>query len=185
MATEPDRKRELLLDELKDAVGEEAVERADLDVDSALERQPSKLGAAFASSRLLLLVGGATLAVVGVIASLALENWLFFAVAIAVHAVLTVIVVGSALALTTEVEKPAPTVEAALEEEGVSDPSGALNDLVEQVEGEGEGSRTKRLATEDADGTGPAEQDPAGAAARQQASITPASEPTREAGPHS
>jgi hypothetical protein len=185
MATQPDRKRELLVDELKEAVGEEAVERADLDVDRALRRQPSKFGAAFASSRLLLLVVGATLAVVGVIASLALENWLFFAVAIAVHAVLTVVVVGSALALTTEVEKPAPTVEAALEAEGVSDPSGALNDLVEQVEGEREGSRTKRLATEDADETGPPEQDPAGAAARQQASATPASEPTRKVGEQS
>lgn len=134
MAAQPDRKRELLVDELKDAVGEEAVERADLDIDRALERQPSKLGAAYTSSRLLLIVIGAVLAVVGVIASLALDNWLFLAVAIAVHALFTVLVVGSALALTTEVEKPAPTVEAALEEEGVSDPSGALTDLVEQVE---------------------------------------------------
>jgi hypothetical protein len=133
MPTQPDRKRELLVDELKDAVGEQAVERADLDVERALERQPSKLSAASVSSRLLLIVIGAVLAVVGVIASLALENWLFFAVAIAVHGVFTVIVVGSALALTTEVEKPAPTAEAALEEEGVSDPSGALTDLVEQV----------------------------------------------------
>jgi hypothetical protein len=185
MAANPDRRRELLVEELKEAVGEEAVERADLDVDRALERQPSKLGAAFGSARLLLIVAGAALVVVGVIASLALENWLFFAVAIAVHAVLTVVVVGSALALTTEVEKPAPTVEAALQDQGVSDPSGALNDLVEQVQGEEEGSRTRRLATESADDTGPPEQDAANAAARQQASTTPASEPTQKAGERS
>lgn len=134
MAAQPDRKRELLVDELEQAVGREKVERADLDLDRALERRPSKLGAAFASSRLLLIVIGAVLAVVGVIASLALESWLFFAAAIAVHAVLTVVVVGSAFTLVSESEKPAPTVEAALEEEGVSDPSGALTDLVDQVE---------------------------------------------------
>lgn len=134
MATQSDRKRELLVDELAQAVGEERVERADLDLDRALERQPSKLGAAFASSRLLLIVVGAVLAVVGVIASLALESWVFFAAAIAAHALLTVVVVGSAFSLVTKGEKPAPTVEAALEEEGVHDPSGALTDLVEQVE---------------------------------------------------
>src|SRR5918997_32561 len=70
MATQSDRKRELLVDELAQAVGEERVERADLDLDRALERQPSNLGAAFASSRLLLIVIGAVLAVVWVIASL-------------------------------------------------------------------------------------------------------------------
>jgi hypothetical protein len=45
------------------------------------------------------------------------------------------VVVGSALALTVDGEKPAPTAEAKLEAEGVGDPSGALNELVEQVEG--------------------------------------------------
>jgi hypothetical protein len=49
--------------------------------------------------------------------------------------VLATVVIASALALATdEREKPAPTTEAALEEEGVSDPSAALDDLVEQVE---------------------------------------------------
>ena len=42
--------------------------------------------------------------------------------------------IGTALAFTTESEKPAATTEAQLEDEGVSDPAGALGDLVEQVE---------------------------------------------------
>jgi hypothetical protein len=128
-----DRKRELLVDELKQAVGEEAVERADLDVDGALERRPSRIGAAFQSARLMLLVVGAALLTIGVIASLALENWVFFGLAIATHALLSTVVIASALALTTDVDKPDPTVEAALEEEGVPDPSGTFNDLVEQL----------------------------------------------------
>jgi uncharacterized membrane protein len=130
-----DRKRELLIDELKSAVGNEAVERADLDVDRALERRPSRLAQAFRSARLLLLVVGGALLVVGVIASLALESWVFFGLAIAAHALFSGVVIGSALALTQQEEKPSPTAEAALEDEGVSDPGAALDDLVEQVEG--------------------------------------------------
>jgi hypothetical protein len=132
-----DRKRELLVDELKRVVGEDAAERADLDVERALKRRPSRLAPAVRSSRLLLLVAGAALLVVGVIASLALENWIFFALAIAAHALFSTLVIGSALALVTDGEKPDPTTEAELEEEGVSDPGGALDDLVEQVEGRG------------------------------------------------
>lgn len=138
-----DRKRELLVDELEAAVGAEAVERTDLDVDRALERRRSGLAGAFRSTRLLLLVAGSALLVTGVIASLALENWVFFAAAIVAHALFTFVVIGSALAMTTETEKPSPTAEAALQEEGVSDPSGALNDLVEQVAGEEQDEPTR------------------------------------------
>jgi hypothetical protein len=177
-----DRRHALLVEELKEAVGEEAVEQTDLDIDRALERRRSRIGTAFSSARLLLLVAGAALLVVGVIASLALENWILLGLAIAAHALFATVVIASALALSTEVEKPAPTVEAALEEEGVADPSGVFNDLVEQVASEEPGSRTARLVHEEADETGPPEHDLAGSAARQQASATPASEPTRQAG---
>jgi hypothetical protein len=135
VATQPDRKRELLIDELKDTVGEDAVERADLDIDRALAPRSSRAGAALASSRLLLVIAGSVLAVVGVIASLALDNWLFFALAIVAHALFATVVVGTGLAVVAEdSEKPAPTTEAQLEAEGVSDPAGVLGDLVEQVE---------------------------------------------------
>jgi hypothetical protein len=130
---QPDRKQQLLVEELKEVVGDEAVERTDLDFERAQERAPAGMGAAFTSSRLLLLVAGAALVVVGVIASLAFENWVLLGVALGAHALLAAVVVGSALMLSTAGEKPAATTEAALEEAGVSDPSGALDDLVEQV----------------------------------------------------
>jgi len=147
-----DRTEKLLVDELKHVVGEKAVERTDLDIDQALKRS-SRLGAAFASSRLLLIVFAGAFAVVAVVAAFAFESWVVLPVALAVHAVIAAVVIGSALVLTTEVEKPAPTTEAALEAEGVADPSAALNDLVEQVARE-EGSCPQRLAGDDADATG-------------------------------
>jgi hypothetical protein len=102
-------------------------------VDRAIDRRPRSIRTAFESSRLLLLVIGAALVVTGVVASLALGDWLFLPLALGAHALLTVIVVATAYAMTTESEKPAPTTEAALADEGVADPEGALSDLVRQV----------------------------------------------------
>jgi hypothetical protein len=130
-----DRKTDLLVDELRQAVGEEALDRADVDVDRALERQPSRIGATLRSARLLLLVVGGALLVIGVVASLALDNWLFLGVAVVAHGLVSAVVIASALALAGEGEKPGPTAEAALEEEGVEDPGAALGDLVDQVGG--------------------------------------------------
>jgi len=168
----------LLIDELKDAVGEEAVERADLDVDRALDSRPRSLRAALVSSRLLLIVIGAALVTAGVIASLATESWIWFGVALAVHALFAGVVVATALTLSTQVEKPGPTTVTALEAEGVADPEGALNDLVEQVAGQDEGSRVERTLTQEDDTTRP-DEDRAAAAAGQQSASTPASEATR------
>jgi len=170
--------RELLIDELKQAVGEETVERADLDVDRAIDNRPHGLRAAFVSSRLLLVVIGAALVTAGVIASIATGSWVWFGVAIGVHALFSVAVIATALATTTQVEKPAPTTVGALTEAGVADPEGALNDLVEQATGHEEGSRVERSITETADTRRPNE-DPGAAAAAQQSATTPASEPTR------
>src|SRR5215211_685045 len=172
--------RELLIDELRDAVGEEAVERAGLDVDRALDSRPRSLRGAILTNRLLLLVVGAALLVAGLIVSLATGSWVWFGVVIAAHAFFATIVIGTAVALSTQVEKPAPTTVTALETEGVADPEGALNDLVEQVSGQEEGSRMERTATQ-RDDTARPEDDPARAAAAQQSATTPASEPTRPA----
>jgi hypothetical protein len=179
-AGDPDRghARELLVDELKEAVGEEAVERADLDVDRAIERRPEGLGGAVSSNRLLLIVIGGALLTAGVVVSLATENWVFFAAAIVVHALVSVVVIGTALAASTQVEKPAPTTVTALEDKGVPDPEAAVNDLVEQANEQREGSRFDRAATQ-ADDTVAPEDDAAAAARGQQSASTPASEPTR------
>ena len=176
-----DRARELLIGELKEVVGEDAVRRADIDVDRAIAPGSRSLRAAFVSSRLLILVVGAVLLVAGVIASLATESWIWFGVAIFAHALVSTVVIGSAFAHTTQVEKPAPTTVTALEAEGVADPEGALNDLVEQVGEAEEGSRVKRAATDDAGGAA-ADGEPVKAALDQQGATTPASNPTRTPG---
>jgi hypothetical protein len=176
-AVDRGRARELLVDELKDAVGEDAVERADLDVDGALDRQPRSLRAAFVSSRLLLVVVGAALLTTGVIASMATESWVFFGLALLAHALFACVVIAAALTITTQVEKPGPTTVTALEAEGVADPEGALNDLVEQVSESEEGSRVERMAKQDE--TVAPQDDRAASTAAQQSASTPASEPTK------
>jgi membrane protein implicated in regulation of membrane protease activity len=102
-------------------------------VNRALDRRPRSLRAAFVSSRLMLIVLGGALLTVGVVASLATENWLWFGVALAAHALISTVVIAAAFSLMSQVEKPAPTTVTALEAEGVADPEHALNDLVEQV----------------------------------------------------
>ncbi len=174
--------RDTLIGELEDAVGEEAVEQADLDVDRAISERPHPGRSAFASSRLLILLTGATALTVGVIAALALGSWWLVAVAMLVHGVLTAVVVGSSMTLFSQVEKPDPSVVTKLEEEGVEDPEPVINDLVEQVADKEEGSRTQRAVTDDAGETRPTEEDGAEAVTRQQGATTPASEPTRKAG---
>ena len=162
-------------------MGDEAVERADLDVDRAVESRSRSLQGAFTSSRLLLIVLGAALLLVGVVASLATGSWVWFAVALGAHALMSGVVLTSALALSTQVEKAAPTTVTALEAEGVADPEGALNDLVEQVAEHDEGSRTKRTLAQEDDTIRP-EDDRVAATAAQQGASTPASEPTKPKG---
>ena len=67
------------------------------------------------------------------IIALALQSWVVFAVILVIHAIGTTIVVTTTLRTTRNVEKPAPTTVAMLEDEGVSDPEGALNRLVDQA----------------------------------------------------
>ncbi len=133
MSEQTERSRELLVGELREVVGDEAVKGADLDVERALGRRSGGIGAAMPTSRLLLLIVGAVLLLVGVVASLALDNWLLLVAAMALHGVFAAVVIASAFILTNSKEKPAPTVEAALHDEGVADPEAALDDLVEQV----------------------------------------------------
>jgi hypothetical protein len=174
--------RQTLKEELEDAVGSEAVEDTDLDIDRAISERPNTVRAAFAESKLLIVVIGATVLTVAVIAALATESWWLLGVALVVHGLLTAVVVSITMAMSSEVEKPDPNAVAKLQEEGVDDPEPVLNNLVEQVADQDEGSRGSRTVKEDAGETRPAEEDPKESASRQQAASTPASEPTRTVG---
>jgi hypothetical protein len=127
------RAKETLVEELRDAVGDDAVNRADLDVDGAIYDTGRAKTPETGRSRLLLVVAGAAGVIVAAIIALALQSWIVFAALLVLHAIGTTIVVATALRTTLNVEKPSPTTVAMLESEGVSDPERALNRLVDQA----------------------------------------------------
>jgi hypothetical protein len=137
-----------LIDEVEEAAGKEAVEKADLDVDRAIDERPHPVRSAFADSKLLIVLLGATAVTVGVVAALATGSWWFLAVAVVVHGILTAIVVAATMRLFSQVEKPDPNLVTKLEDEGVADPEPAINDLVSQAkaaEEEEGGDRARSL----------------------------------------
>ena len=67
----------------------------------------------------MILIFGALVLMVGVIASLALESWWILVAVMAVHALLSTLVVGYTLRQTQNTgDKPDPVTEARIEEEG-------------------------------------------------------------------
>lgn len=181
-----DEANQLLTDELQAAVGASQVE---VPVDTVhREREEHATGlperGSLVNARLVLVVSFAVMVTVGVIASLATGTWLALVAALAVHAVGTLVVAGSALQLTTEVEHVSPDVAARLEEEGVADPDRVLTDLVEEYAGaqdahglaevisSGHNSRTARP-----------EDDPARSTVEQESALTPASVASQPVGP--
>lgn len=171
--------KEALVDELRDAVGDEAVERADLDVDSAVRDTSEGTTPEASRSKLLFVVIGMAGVVVALIIALVLESWWLLIPLLAVHAVGTAIVVRTSFKTTTNVEKPAPTTQALLEDEGVDDPEAALNNLVDQTAERDEDSRAERAVAKPQEET-EATDDPAGDVARQQESFTPGSRTRRD-----
>jgi hypothetical protein len=113
--------------------------------------------------------------VVGAVVSLATGSWWFLLLALAVHAVATIAIVGLILGMTTETEHLSPTAAALLEDEGVSDPDGVFSDLVEEFSEEDRGHADRREA--------PSDGDAADAATDQRSSITPSQDPSRPVGP--
>jgi membrane protein implicated in regulation of membrane protease activity len=69
------------------------------------------------SPRLLVIFTAATALVVGLIAALATDNWIFLPVAIAIHAIGTVFVLMAIAPRLKDEDKPDPVTEARLEEE--------------------------------------------------------------------
>ena len=176
MAREPtSRANDVLIEELRDAIGNEALERADLDMEQAVRDSGRAKTPEASRSRLLLAVVGAAGIVVAAAAALALESWIVFVIAIVLHAIGTAIVVTVAFRSTTDVEKPGPTTVAMLEDEGVDDPEGALNQLVEQASSrDDDGGRAARAAAQSSDRTDQTSSK-ADEVARQQESYSPGS----------
>src|SRR5690606_126023 len=92
--------------------------------------RPRTVTAALSQSRILIVAMFFVALIVGVVIGLASGQWWWILVALAVHALGTVVVVSTTLRMTASVESPGPTASAALEEEGIRDPDAALTEAV-------------------------------------------------------
>jgi Flp pilus assembly protein TadB len=135
--TESETAKAILTEEVRETAGDEAADkaRARLDEDPSRREQRTVRGV-LESNRLLLMVSLALTVMLGVIAALALDSWVILPILMLFHGALTIVVVGTAMRMTTKAEKPDPVTEARLEAEGVSDPEGTLDDLVEHSAGQ-------------------------------------------------
>lgn len=141
---------------------------------AALERPAPTLAHWLREQQLLVAIAGGTALVVGAMLSLALGSWLFLALALAAHLLVTLLVGYVVLRVTTEVEKPGPLTVARLQAYGVDDPESKLNRAIQAHQG-GDGDRVREAFEVDAE-----ERD---GAAEQQLSITPSSDETELVGP--
>jgi len=167
----------MLTDELREAVGDDAVEvRPGAQLPTG-ERRGGRGGAfaTLATHRVAVGLSFLVLLVVGVIVSLATGSWWALAAALAVHALGTLVVLAGAIQITTEPEHVSPGLAARLEDEGVPDPDRAFSDMVEgvaQADAAGEGPEKANRRTVDAN------DDPAAAASEQRSATTPSGEPS-------
>ena len=169
------------MDELEDAVGPEAAQRAAEGYETPSGR-PRPLLAEIWSSRLLVAIFGAAAVVFGAFLSILTGSWWLLAAALLVHAAGTVLVVWLVFRVLGDVESPSPTAAAALEARGVRDPDGELNALVARTRG-GDDGRVRRLLRDDVGELPEPERDPAASARGQQAAWTPSGGRSRPVGP--
>lgn len=123
----------MLRGELREAVGEEAAERAERKgaLDEAVDGQSKTVVGSLNESRGLIAITFFLALVVGAVIALVTGAWWFLIVALVLHAIGTLVVVGTALTLATRGESPDPRTAAALEARGVRDPDAALEQAVE------------------------------------------------------
>lgn len=93
------------------------------------------LTATLAHNRLLVAMSLFVVLLVGVIVSLATDNWIFLGAAVFAHAVASAIWAFIFIQLASEPEHAEPGAAAMLEAEGVSDPDARLSEIVEDFEG--------------------------------------------------
>ena len=133
--------RDMLRDELREVVGDDGVERAERKgaLDEAIDgRSPKTVTGVLGESRGIISITFFVALIVGALIALITGAWWFIIVALALHAIGTGVVVGTAFSLATRGESPDPRTAAALEARGVTDPDAALEHAVE-VATEGEG----------------------------------------------
>jgi hypothetical protein len=155
--------------------------------DSPRARVPrgrSRLVATLTENRLILIITFLMFLVVGAIVSLAVGSWWILLAVVAVHAVATVLMTAGVLQATADVERPDQATLGRMEAEGVPDPEGTFNDMVEQFEG-ADAARSDTagvVSPTDNERTAGAQEEPGRAAAEQRSALTPGSLPERSGG---
>jgi hypothetical protein len=178
-----DETNRALTDEVRAAVGGDEVAVAEDAPRARVPRRRSRLLATLSANRLVLIITFLTLLVVGAIVSLATGSWWFLLIALAVHAIATVVMAGGILQLTTQVERPDPVTLEQMEAEGVADAEGVFNDMVAEFGGAGTARGTPEIVAPGRnERTAEAHDAPARAAVEQRTAITPGAQPARPGG---
>ena len=124
----------MLRGELREVVGDERAARAERAgaLDEAIDgRRPKTVVGVLSESRELIAITFFATLIVGAVIALITGAWWFIIVALVLHAIGTLVVVGTAFSLATRGESPDPRTAAALEARGVRDADGALEQAVE------------------------------------------------------
>lgn len=124
----------MLRDEVREAVGGHAAELADRKgaLDAAIDAdRPKTVVGVLSESRALIVITLAVAVIVGAVIALIAGAWWWILVALALHAIGTILVVALTLGMASQVEHVDPTVSAALQARGVADPDAALNDAID------------------------------------------------------
>jgi hypothetical protein len=129
-----DEARDMLRGELREVVGEEAADRAERKgaLDEAIGGgSPKTVAGVLSESRGIVAITFFVALIVGALIALITGAWWFIIVALVLHGIGTLVVVGTAFSLATRGESPDPRTAAALEARGVRDPDAALSQAVE------------------------------------------------------
>jgi hypothetical protein len=147
-------------------------------------RRRSRLVATLTENRLIVIITFLTFVVVGAIVSLAAGSWWILLAAVAVHAIATVLMTAGVLKATADVERPDQATLERMEADGVPDPEGTFNEMVEQFGGaDSTRSETAEVVSPtDNERTAGAQEEPGRAAAEQRSAATPGSLPERSGG---
>src|SRR4051794_5037976 len=178
-----DETNQALTDNVRAAVGGDEVTVPRDRPESRVPRRRSRLVATLSANRLVLIITFLSLLVVGAIVSLATGSWWFLLVAVAVHGIATVVMTAGVLQSTTQVERPDPVTVEKMEAEGIADPEGRFNDMVEEFGGAGAARGTAEVVSPGSnERTASAQDQPGRAAVEQRTAVTPGAEPERPGG---
>jgi hypothetical protein len=140
-----DEANQALTDEVRGAVGgDEVTVPRERHARRRAPHQRSGFAATLSANRLIILITFLTVLVVGAILALTTGSWWWLIVPLLVHAIATVALGAGIIHATTQVEKPDPSTVARLEDEGVADPEGRFNELVDEYGGTGAATGKRR-----------------------------------------